>query len=51
MDNSDFHERFNEANKSIGRYSAIMSVISIIMTLAMIAVIGVGIYLAIKNWG
>ncbi len=47
----DFDNRFNNFDKKFDRTFTIASFLSVIITLAMLALIGTGIYLAIKNWG
>ncbi len=51
MDNRDFDKHFNDIDKSIKRTFAVAGIASIIVGLAIVAVIVTGIYLAIKNWG
>ncbi len=47
----DFDKHFNDFDKKFNRSFAVAGVMSVIVTLAIIAVIITGIYLAIKNWG
>ncbi len=47
----DFNKHFKDFDKKFNRSFAVAGIMSVIVALAIVAIIVTGIYLAIKNWG